>query len=84
MGLDAVQQNLLTKGPHNPGVDWLTAYDVHDIVALGHPLRPTWGAPLHDIEVNNGDSPHSIERYLNHPEVAGPIGTAVQAVLPAP
>jgi hypothetical protein len=84
LGLDAVQQNLLTKGPHNPGVDWLTAYDVHDIVALGHPLRPTWGAPLRDIEVNNGDSPHSIERYLNHPEVAGPIGTAVQAVLPAP
>ena len=84
LGLDAVQKNLLTKGPHNPGVDWLTAYDVHDIVALGHPLRPTWGTPLRDIEVNNGDSPHSIERYLNHPEVAGPIGTAVQAVLPAP
>jgi hypothetical protein len=34
--------------------------------------------------VNNGDSLHSIEQYLNHPEVAGPIGTAVQAVLPAP
>jgi hypothetical protein len=84
LGLDAVQKNLLTKGPHNPGVDWLTAYDVHDIVALGHPLRPTWGDPLRDIEVNNADSPHSIERYLNHPEVAGPIGAAVGAVLPAP
>ena len=77
LGLDAVQKNLLTKGAHNPGVDWLTAYDVHDIVALGHPLRPTWGSPLRDIVVDNGDSPHSIERYLGHPEVAGPIGTAV-------
>ena len=33
---------------------------------------------------NPAELPHSIERYLNHPEVAGPIGTAVQAVLPAP
>jgi hypothetical protein len=83
-GPDAVQKNPSHQGPHNPGVDWLTAYDVHDIVALGHPLRPTWGDPLRDIEVNNADSPHSIERYLNHPEVAGPIGAAVGAVLPAP
>jgi PGAP1-like protein len=77
LGLDAVQKNLLTKGAHNPGVNWLTAYDVHDVVALGHPLLPAWGPPLRDIEVDNGDSPHSIERYLGHPEVAGPIGTAV-------
>ena len=76
LGLEAVQRNLLTPGASNPGVDWLTAYDVHDIVALGHPLRPTWGPPLRDIAVDNGDSPHSIERYLGHPEVAGPIGTA--------
>lgn len=76
LGLEAVQRNLLTPGALNPGVDWLTAYDVHDIVALGHPLRPTWGPPLRDIAVDNGDSPHSIERYLGHPEVAGPIGTA--------
>jgi hypothetical protein len=65
LGLDAVQNNLLTKGTHNPGVDWLTAYDVNDIVALGHPLMPTWGPPLSDIEIDNGDSPHSIERYLS-------------------
>jgi hypothetical protein len=84
LGLDAVQKNLLTKGTHNPGVNWLTAYDVNDIVALGHPLLPTWGAPLRDIEIDNGDSPHSIERYLNHPEVAGPIGTAVEAILRGP
>ena len=84
LGLDAVQRNLLTKGTHNPGVNWLTTYDVNDIVALGHPLLPTWGTPLRDIKVDNGDSPHSIERYLNHPEVAGPIGTAVEAILRGP
>jgi PGAP1-like protein len=84
LGLDAVQKNLLTKGAHNPGVSWVSAYDVHDIVALGHPLLPTWGPPLADVKVDNGDSPHSIERYLSHPEVAGPIGTAVRASRSAP
>jgi hypothetical protein len=84
LGLDAVQKNLLAKGARNPGVNWLSAYDVHDIVALGHPLLPTWGLPLRDVRVDNGDSPHSIERYLNHPEVAGSIGTAVRAVRPVP
>jgi hypothetical protein len=76
LGLDAVQKNLLTPGIHNPGVTWLTAYDVHDIVALGHPLGPAWGPRLRNVQVDNGDSPHSIERYLGHPEVAGPVGTA--------
>ena len=84
LGLDAVQKNLLTQGPHNPGVSWVSAYDVHDIVALGHPLLPAWGPPLGDVRVDNADSPHSIERYLNHPEVAGPIGTAVRASRSAP
>src|SRR5215472_18671599 len=84
LGLDAVQKNLLTKGTRNPGVSWVSAYDVHDIVTLGHPLLPVWGPPLGDVKVDNGDSPHSIERYLNHPEVAGPIGTAVRAGRSAP
>jgi len=84
LGLDAVQKNLLTKGTRNPGVSWVSAYDVQDIVALGHPLLPVWGPPLGDVKVDNGDSPHSIERYLNHPEVAGPIGTAVRAGRSAP
>jgi len=76
LGLDAVQKNLLAPGVRNPGVRWLTAYDVHDIVALGHPLGPAWGPLLRNVQVDNGDSPHSIERYLGHPEVAGPVGTA--------
>jgi hypothetical protein len=77
LGLEAVQRNLLSKGRHNPGVDWLSCYDVNDVVALGHPLRPTWRDPLRDVEVDNGDSPHSIERYLGHPEVAVPIRAAL-------
>ena len=84
LGLDAVEKNLRTQGARNPGVSWVSAYDVHDIVALGHPLLPSWGPPLVDVKVDNGDSPHSIERYLSHPEVAGPIGTAVRASRSAP
>jgi hypothetical protein len=84
LGLDAVEKNLLTQGARNPGVSWVSAYDVRDIVALGHPLLPSWGPPLVDVKVDNGDSPHSIERYLSHPEVAGPIGTAVRASRSAP
>lgn len=71
LGLPTVQRNLTTKGPEHPaGVDWLTAYDTNDVVALGHPLRPVWGDPLIDVQVENGPSPHDIEQYLSHPEVA--------------
>lgn len=70
LGLPAVQRNLQTRPFRNPGVDWLSAYDVRDVVALGHPLRPSWKDPLADLAVDNGDAPHSIERYLAHREVA--------------
>lgn len=76
LGLEAVQRNLLERGARNPGVPWLTAFDVNDVVALGHPLQKSWGDPLTDVEVQNDDDPHSIARYLAHARVAGPIGTA--------
>jgi hypothetical protein len=79
LGLEAVQRNLLTKGTVNPGVPWMTCWDVNDVVAIGHPLRPTWKDPLQEIEVENADAPHSIERYLGHPEVARVIGAAALA-----
>ncbi|WP_127502405.1 hypothetical protein [Actinoplanes solisilvae] len=60
----------------NPGVPWVTCWDVNDVVAIGHPLRKSWGEPLREIEVENSDAPHSIERYLGHPEVARAIGAA--------
>lgn len=48
------------------------------VVALGKPLRQSWGDPLTDVEVENGADSHSISRYLAHPEVAGPIGAAMR------
>jgi hypothetical protein len=80
LGLKTIQRNLRSEGARNPGVDWLTTYDVNDVVALGHPLLQDWGRPLLDVEVENQDSPHSIERYLGHGEVAGPIGRAIASV----
>lgn len=76
LGLEAVQNNLLARGRRHPGMDWLTAYDVNDVVALGHPLAGSWGAPLTDVEVENDTDPHAIARYLSHERVAAPIGTA--------
>jgi hypothetical protein len=78
LGLEAVQRNMNPPGARHPGaaVNWTSAYDVRDIVALGHPLRPMYGDPLRDVRVENGDRPHAIERYLAHPEVARPIGEA--------
>jgi hypothetical protein len=73
LGLPTIQKNLRTPGPHNPGVPWVTAYDPSDIVALGHPLHRIWGDPLTDVQVVNGDQPHSIGRYLGHADVARPI-----------
>ena len=79
LGLDAVQKNLLKPRVRHPGVPWLTVFDTNDVVALGHPLRPTWGDPLTDVEVENGAEPHSISRYLEHAEVAGPIGSEMSS-----
>lgn len=76
LGLEAVQRNLLARGRQHPQVDWVTAYDVNDVVALGHRLQPSWGSPLEDVEVENGNDPHSIARYLAHAEVARPIAEA--------
>ena len=76
LGLRSVQANLRTPGTVNPGVPWLSAYDVNDVVALGHPLRPHWRDPLTDVEVENNDAPHSIARYLGHREVARAIAAA--------
>ncbi|QFG20695.1 hypothetical protein [Actinomadura sp. WMMB 499] len=79
LGLEAVQRNMRPPGARHPGptVPWFSAYDVRDVVALGHPLRPAYGDPLTDIRVENGDRPHLIERYLGHSDVARPIGEAL-------
>ncbi|UBU13346.1 hypothetical protein [Nonomuraea gerenzanensis] len=76
LGLPTIQRNLLARGTRHPGVRWLTTYDLNDIVAIGHPLERGWGTPLSQVEVENRDTPHAIDRYLRHLTVAGPIGRA--------
>lgn len=77
LGLDAVVRNLPTEERKHPGIPWLTTFDVNDVVATGHPLTPRWGQPLTEIEVDNKQEPHAIERYLAHPQVAGGIADAL-------
>lgn len=78
LGMDAVRKNLLPGASKNPGVPWVSTYDVNDIVALGHPLAPKWGSPeVVDVEVENDAEPHSIARYLAHASVAEHIGRAL-------
>lgn len=75
LGLQACYRNLLAGGPRHPAVPkWSTAYDVDDVVALGHPLQPLYGVPLDDLTVDNPpQKAHSIESYLSHPPVAAGI-----------
>lgn len=78
LGLGAVQRNLRSQGAHNPKVPWLNVFDTRDFVALGCPLLSAWKQPLTDLAVDNGDAPHSIERYLGHPQVASAIARAAR------
>ncbi|MFF5933363.1 hypothetical protein [Streptomyces sp. NPDC012508] len=77
LGLDAVVKNLPADERKHPGIPWLTTFDVNDVVATGHPLTPRWGQPLTEIEVDNKEEPHAIQRYLAHPQVAGGIADAL-------
>lgn len=78
LGMDAVRKNLLPGATQNPGVSWVSTYDVNDIVALGHPIAPKWGSPeVLDVEVENDAEAHSIAKYLSHPSVAQHIGRAL-------
>lgn len=77
LGLDAVVRNLPDDERKHPGIPWLDTFDVNDIVATGHPLQPRWGRPLEEIEVDNKEEPHAIERYLAHSKVANNIADAL-------
>jgi hypothetical protein len=43
---------------------WSNIFDPADPVAGAGPLKRLWPG-VEDWNVNNGDEPHSIERYLN-------------------
>jgi hypothetical protein len=66
------------RGP----VPWLNAYDVRDFVCLIHPLRDHFGQAPRDERTFNAGDPHSIEDYLADPDVARPVGRALQGRAP--
>ncbi|MGY0499666.1 trypsin-like peptidase domain-containing protein [Nocardia sp. FBN12] len=82
LGLDAVYRKLLTGGATRPERvgNWLNTFYAGDPVAIGCPLRPVWGAGVHDAAVENSkEHAHDIDEYLAHPVVAATIGRAVRA-----
>jgi hypothetical protein len=94
LGYPIVQKNLhgVRRGakppipriePRGGGPWWVNAYDVRDFVALVHPLHPHFAdgqARIRDEVTHNPSGAHSIEDYLADPDVAGPIGAAVDRV----
>ena len=92
LGLPVVKRHLLgAAGRPRPAVPgavplrstgWLNAYDVLDFVALLHPLAGTFDETLPgqvaDERTYNATGPHSITDYLSDPDVAGPIGRALE------
>ena len=51
---------------------WVNVYDPGDVVACACPLGPYWQGVL-DEQVNNGDAPHAISRYLNKRQTGAPV-----------
>lgn len=91
LGLPVVQRNLRPRGGPvpRPGprratgeVPWLNAYDVRDVVSLIHPLDGVYVAAIRDERTHNSTRPHAIEDYLADPDVARPIGRALQGKPP--
>lgn len=82
LGMDAVHRKLLIGGPNRPERvgEWLNTWYAGDPVAIGCPLRPTWGPGLRDLPVENPEErAHDIDEYLAHPEVAAVIGRKLSA-----
>ncbi|MFI6807030.1 trypsin-like serine peptidase [Streptomyces luteogriseus] len=77
LGLDGVNERLLTRGPHQPPRvrDWVNVWCPTDAVAIGCPLEDERWGKLTQPPVSNGrDRAHKIEEYLGHPEAAQEIG----------
>jgi hypothetical protein len=91
LGLEVVKSRVLGKVPGQPprvpsilpaepGA-WVNAYDVLDVVALIHPLKPEFepakDGQLVDQQTHNPSGPHAIVDYLADPDVAAPISRAM-------
>ncbi|CAM3717648.1 trypsin-like serine peptidase [Smaragdicoccus niigatensis] len=76
LGLDAVYKKLLIHGPTRPSRvgKWLNTWYAGDPIAIGCPLRKSWGPNLLEMNVENPKAhAHDIAEYLAHPEVAETI-----------
>ncbi|PNG18785.1 trypsin-like serine peptidase [Streptomyces cahuitamycinicus] len=82
LGLDGVNERLLTRGPHQPPRvrDWVNVWCPTDAVAIGCPLEDERWGKLTQLAVSNGrDRAHKIEEYLGHPKAAREIRGVLRA-----
>lgn len=80
LGMDAVHRRLTARELRRPATvqRWVNVWCPGDAVAIGCPLRPTWGDGLNEIVTNNAnDRVHDITEYLGDPAVAAVIGAAL-------
>ncbi|MFF7794182.1 trypsin-like peptidase domain-containing protein [Streptomyces sp. NPDC007991] len=80
LGLDGVNERLLTHGPHRPPKvrDWVNVWCPTDAVAVGCPLEDErWGKLTQLAVQNSRDRVHKIDEYLAHPGPAREIGTVL-------
>ncbi|MEW2611452.1 serine protease [Streptomyces sp. NPDC047880] len=76
LGLDGVNERLLTRGPHQPPRvrDWVNVWCPTDAVAIGCPLADERWGKVTQLAVSNGrDRAHKIDEYLGHPGPAREI-----------
>ncbi|MFF7732998.1 trypsin-like peptidase domain-containing protein [Streptomyces sp. NPDC007984] len=82
LGLDGVNERLLTRGPHQPPRvrDWVNVWCPTDAVAIGCPLEDERWGKLTQLAVSNGrDRAHDIDEYLGHPKAAQEIRGVLRA-----
>ncbi|MFD3704431.1 trypsin-like serine peptidase [Nocardia sp. NPDC058658] len=82
LGLDGVYRKLLSGGPSRPERvgEWLNTWYAGDPIAIGCPLRQTWGPDLRELPVENPkERAHDIAEYLAHAAVAATIGHTLSA-----
>ncbi|GAA2287634.1 hypothetical protein GCM10010234_29580 [Streptomyces hawaiiensis] len=82
LGLDGVNERLLTHGPHQPPRvrDWVNVWCPTDAVAIGCPLEDERWGKLTQLAVSNGrDRAHKIEEYLGHAKAAREIRGVLRA-----
>jgi hypothetical protein len=75
LGLATVRKRLRFDGLP-AGVRWANVYDPHDVVACAGGLARWWGGAA-DLIVDNGDQPHSVNRYLGKRQTGEAVTSAL-------